>query len=171
MKRAWMHPTFMLDMTSPEICDYLLVFCPIESRVGTDISGAICVLLVLAGGKQVILVVMHHTMRPDNFAGDSKRHVTRPDIVLTVDCLFFEGRFLDCDRNKIAFRDIKKKIGGPCPQVPTKFRHPASNRDNLRQTRTCGHSRLAFSSSCLGSALNQALCCCHTLSLPLSVPV
>uniref|UniRef100_A0A667X811 Uncharacterized protein n=1 Tax=Myripristis murdjan TaxID=586833 RepID=A0A667X811_9TELE len=97
-----------IEVTSPELCDYFLVFCPIESRVGTDISGAICVLLVLAGGKQVILVVMHHTMRPDDFAGDSRRHVTRPDIVLTVDCLFFEGRFLDCDRNKIAFRDIKK---------------------------------------------------------------
>ncbi|XP_029914714.1 uncharacterized protein LOC115364333 isoform X2 [Myripristis murdjan] len=106
--------TGQIEVTSPEICDYLLVFCPIESRVGTDISGA---MQNIPGGKQVILVVMHHTMRPDNFAGDSKRHVTRPDIVLTVDCLFFEGRFLDCDRNKIAFRDIKKKIGGPCPQI------------------------------------------------------
>ncbi|XP_078146170.1 uncharacterized protein LOC144542780 [Centroberyx gerrardi] len=102
---------------SPPHCDYYLAFCPIVSRVGTDINEA---MEKIPDDKQMILVVMHHTMNPENFVGDSRRHVNRPDVILTVDCVFHEGRFQDCNRNKIAFNEVERLVGRhrfPAPLV------------------------------------------------------
>ncbi|KAL3979428.1 thrombospondin 2/3/4/5 [Sarotherodon galilaeus] len=84
------------QVNSPEECDYLLVFCPIVSRVGTDIEEA---LNNLPCSKPVILVVMHHTFNPHSVVSESKRQVNNPNVHLTVDCLFYEGKLLNCKLN------------------------------------------------------------------------
>ncbi|KAM9339392.1 uncharacterized protein ABDE67_017048 [Symphorus nematophorus] len=99
-----------IEVSSPEDSDYLVVFCPIASRVGTDIGEA---LQDIKGGKPIILVVMHHTFSPDYVVADSRRQVDNPNVHLTVDCLFHEGRFLRCDRNEIARSEIQRFLGVP----------------------------------------------------------
>ncbi|MGL5761062.1 MAG: hypothetical protein ACRCXS_06580, partial [Cetobacterium sp.] len=44
-----------------------------------------------------------------------------PNVHLTVDCLFYEGRLLECNRNDIALLDIKKFLGVSASQVMTRF--------------------------------------------------
>ncbi|XP_010903251.1 uncharacterized protein LOC105030842 [Esox lucius] len=94
---------------SPEKANVILAFCPIVSRIGTDIEAAQKQIPV---DKPVILVVLHHTSNPDLFVPDSKGQVTREDVVLTVDCLFHEsqGGLLDCPRNKEAVSEILKTV-------------------------------------------------------------
>ncbi|CAJ1077904.1 uncharacterized protein LOC122863022 [Xyrichtys novacula] len=92
----------------PEDSDYILLFCVISSRVGTDVGEA---LENVPRGKKVILVVMHHTFDCDYITAESRRLVEDPNVVLVVDCLFHEGRLLQCDRNNIALDDIKKFLG------------------------------------------------------------
>ncbi|XP_078146171.1 uncharacterized protein LOC144542781 [Centroberyx gerrardi] len=104
-----------VEVFLPDDCDYYLVFCPIVSRVGTDISEA---MEKIPDDKQVILVVMHHTINPDSFVGDSSRHVNRLDVILTVDSVFHEGHFQDCNRNKIAFNEVER-LAGPPPSPGT----------------------------------------------------
>ncbi|KAM4522657.1 uncharacterized protein PAE49_002287 isoform 2-T2 [Odontesthes bonariensis] len=91
--------------------DYLLVFCPIASRVGTDISEA---LKQIHDDKPTILVVMHHTFNQNTIVAESKRQVTNPNVCLTVDCLFFERKLLNCPLNDISRGEIEK-----CLQIPT----------------------------------------------------
>ncbi|XP_030260355.1 uncharacterized protein LOC115573630 isoform X2 [Sparus aurata] len=102
------------EVFSPEESDYIVVFCPIASRVGTDVGEA---LENIPGGKPTILVVMHHTFNPDHVVADSSRQVTNPNVRLTVDCLFYEGKLLKCNRNDIAWYDIQKALGVPVSQV------------------------------------------------------
>ncbi|XP_078145920.1 uncharacterized protein LOC144542742 [Centroberyx gerrardi] len=97
-----------VEVFSTDDCDYYLAFCPIVSRVGTDIREA---MEKIPNDKQVILVVMHHTINPDSYIGDSSRHVNRLDVILTVDSVFHEGRFQDCNRNKIAFNEVERLAG------------------------------------------------------------
>ncbi|XP_019336229.2 S-antigen protein-like isoform X1 [Alligator mississippiensis] len=64
----------------------LLLFCPISSRVGTDISNA---LQSLPDTRQAILIVLHH--RPSESSqlyASSKREAQHPGLLDTVDCCF-----------------------------------------------------------------------------------
>ncbi|KAK2816560.1 hypothetical protein Q7C36_022831 [Tachysurus vachellii] len=80
-------------------CDYVLVFCPIVSRAGTDIEAALKRLQDIAGSKPAVLVVLHHTFDKDYVAPDSSRAVKRKNS-LTVDCLFYEDQgLLQCTKN------------------------------------------------------------------------
>lgn len=54
---------------------------------------------VLTGSKPVILVVMHHTFNPHSVVSESKRQVNNPNVHLTVDCLFYEDKLLNCKLN------------------------------------------------------------------------
>lgn len=85
-------------------CDYLLVFCPAVSRVGTDIGEA---LDNMPRGKPVILVVMHPTFNPDYVVAESRRQVTNPNVRLTVDCLFHDGKLLKSKRNNKMWNEIE----------------------------------------------------------------
>ncbi|XP_035764778.1 uncharacterized protein LOC102794145 [Neolamprologus brichardi] len=100
------------DVTSAAECDYLLVFCPVVSRVGTDIGEA---LHNITPGKPVILVVMHHTFDPHHVVAESRRQVNNPNVHLTVDCLFFEGHLLSCNLNDTMSGDIKRFFGSEFP--------------------------------------------------------
>ena len=67
-------------------------------------------LLLTAGEKQVILVVLHHTF-------DSERSVTNrarensPNLLLSVDLLFYEEKMLRCAHNKREFNKILEVVG------------------------------------------------------------
>uniref|UniRef100_UPI003AAE09F6 uncharacterized protein n=1 Tax=Centroberyx gerrardi TaxID=166262 RepID=UPI003AAE09F6 len=96
------------EVMSPKECDVILAYCPIVSRVGTDVEAAMA---AIPDGKPVILVVMHHTFNQDIVLAESSRHVSREDVVLTVDCLFHETkRTFNCDRNTAAVKDILKVL-------------------------------------------------------------
>ncbi|XP_051265631.1 uncharacterized protein LOC127368639 isoform X38 [Dicentrarchus labrax] len=106
------------EVNSPEESDYLLVFCPVASRVGSDVSEA---LEKLPGGKPAILVVMHHTFNPDQVLPESRRLVDNPNVELTVDCLFYEGKLLESNRNYTAWIDVQKFLGVSKPTLVAKF--------------------------------------------------
>ncbi|XP_062323687.1 uncharacterized protein LOC134024952 isoform X1 [Osmerus eperlanus] len=88
--------------------DFNLVFCPVVSRLGTDMEA---LMLKIPSGKQAILVVLHHTFDPDYTVPDSSRHVTHSNVILTVDCLFHktEGGLLKCSQNDKAVSEILKQ--------------------------------------------------------------
>ncbi|KAM9354935.1 uncharacterized protein KZ484_013099 [Pholidichthys leucotaenia] len=90
---------------SPEDGDYLVVFCPIVSRVGTDIAEA---QNCIPSAKPVILVVMHHTFNENSVVGESRRQVTHPNVRLMVDCLFYQDKLLKCRLNNIMREEIQK---------------------------------------------------------------
>ncbi|XP_076611624.1 uncharacterized protein LOC143335860 isoform X2 [Chaetodon auriga] len=96
------------EVQSPERSDYLLLFCPVASRVGTDISEA---LETVPDGKPIILVVMHHTFNPNCVVAESRRQVNNQNVRLTVDYLFHEGNLLTCSRNDIALFEIERFLG------------------------------------------------------------
>ncbi|XP_034556101.1 uncharacterized protein LOC117824657 isoform X4 [Notolabrus celidotus] len=110
LKRIGQVEVFTLDKS-----DYILLFCPIASRVGTDISEA---LENVPDDKQVIMVVMHHTFNPEHIVADSRRLVTNTNVCLVVDTLFYDGRFLDCNRNEIALHEIRTLLGVPALPSP-----------------------------------------------------
>ncbi|XP_024866032.1 uncharacterized protein LOC112451333 isoform X2 [Kryptolebias marmoratus] len=102
-----------VEVHSAEDSHYLLVFCPIATRVQTDINN---VFSKIPADKPVILVVMHHTFNPELPVADSRKHVQKQNIVLTVDCLFHEGELLHCSRNENAFSEIGRVLGVPLSQ-------------------------------------------------------
>uniref|UniRef100_UPI0037E71D9E uncharacterized protein n=1 Tax=Semicossyphus pulcher TaxID=241346 RepID=UPI0037E71D9E len=104
-----------IDSSTLDECDYILLFCPIVSRVGTDVSEA---LENMPAGKRVIMVVMHHTFNPEQVLAESRRLVNNPNVRLVVDSLFHEGKFLDCKCNDIARHEIQKFVGVSSSQVP-----------------------------------------------------
>lgn len=92
-------------------CDYLLLICPIASRVQTDITGA---LSKVQSNKPVIMVVMHHTFNPDNIVAESRRQVQNPNVHLTVDYFFYQQELLNnCNRNDIAWHEIQEFLHIP----------------------------------------------------------
>ncbi|KAM4624380.1 uncharacterized protein ACJ7VT_005232 [Polymixia lowei] len=94
---------------SPEKSDITIVFCPIASRMGTDIDSA---LSKISGCKPVILVVMHHTFDKDRVVEDSSSLVTSSDVILRVDCLLHEtDGLLNCSRNEDAFNKVAEQMG------------------------------------------------------------
>ncbi|XP_029966841.1 eukaryotic translation initiation factor 5B-like isoform X3 [Salarias fasciatus] len=92
------------EVRSPDDADYYLVFCPISSRVGTDVSEA---MEHLPDDKAAVLVVMHHTFNPDQVIPPSRRLVTDQRVHLTLDCLFHQNKLLDCEFNKKMKASIK----------------------------------------------------------------
>ncbi|KAJ7983479.1 hypothetical protein DPEC_G00377850 [Dallia pectoralis] len=97
------------EVTTEDGCDFVVAFCPIVSRAGTDIEAAE---KQLPDDKPVVLVVLHHTFNSDEIVPDSASKVTRRNVKLTVDCLFHEsqGGLLVCPRNDTAINDILRKL-------------------------------------------------------------
>ncbi|XP_068433579.1 uncharacterized protein [Clinocottus analis] len=98
------------QVKSPGESDFLLVFCPVVSRVGTDINVA---LQSISDNKPVILVVMHHTFDHERVIAASRRQVENPNVKLTVDCLFHEGSLLKCELNNKALSEVKAFVDVP----------------------------------------------------------
>ncbi|KAG7460925.1 hypothetical protein MATL_G00204120 [Megalops atlanticus] len=97
----------LTEAENEEECDFILAFCPISSRAGSDIDAA---LQKIPDDKPAILVVMHHTYDPESIVPESNRNLTRSDIV-TVDCLFHETKgLLICQRNNTAIDIVLKEL-------------------------------------------------------------
>ncbi|XP_045555198.1 uncharacterized protein isoform X2 [Salmo salar] len=128
------------EVELPVESDVILAFCPIVSRAGTDIEAALQQIPI---GKDALLVVLHHTFNPDSTVPDSSRLVTRSDVILTVDCLFYEsqGGLLDCPRSDAAVSRVLKRLniqpkrGAGGPTLLTS-RPPAAPRNRSHQTTT-----------------------------------
>ncbi|KAM8832999.1 uncharacterized protein AB9W97_003831 isoform 2-T2 [Spinachia spinachia] len=84
--------------------DFLVVFCPVVSRVGTDIEAALSDDSVLTDGKPAVLVVMHHTFDPHHVVAQSSWQVCDRRVWLTVDCLFYQDHLLPRCRLNDAMR-------------------------------------------------------------------
>lgn len=103
----WLISSGRTEVWTSEECDFVMVYLPIVSRLGSDIQAA---LEGINTDKPVILVVLHHTFNPDYVVPDSSRHMTR-NVLLTVNCLFHETKgLLKCDNNKRAAADILNEL-------------------------------------------------------------
>ncbi|XP_041958321.1 proteoglycan 4-like isoform X2 [Alosa sapidissima] len=85
-------------------CDVILAFCPVTSRVGTDIEAA---LRAIPEGKPLALVVLHHTFDSNYTLPDTKRFMKRPGCI-TVNCLFSDDGLMRCPCNDDAVRAVAK---------------------------------------------------------------
>lgn len=102
------------EETSTQESDYCVIFCPVVSRVGTDIAEALDKIPL---GKRAILVVMHHTYNPQHVVAKSRSQVNNSNVHLTVDCLFYEDQLLDSDLNNTMWNDIRRTLRSPNHQT------------------------------------------------------
>lgn len=94
----------------PEASDVTILFCPIVSRFETDVESALASLPETKRDK-VIIVAMHHTHNPA-MTLPNYRDINNQAVILLVDCLFHEAQgMLDCQQNKMAFRQVRKTMG------------------------------------------------------------
>ncbi|XP_031693080.1 uncharacterized protein LOC109900772 isoform X2 [Oncorhynchus kisutch] len=95
------------EETRPEDCQVIIAFCPITSRVGTDIDVAMS---KVQSNKDVILVVMHHTF--DHCFVTSQRSASHYiNIVEEVNVLFHDSMgLLRCETNDKAVTLIHKAL-------------------------------------------------------------
>ncbi|XP_041832350.1 uncharacterized protein LOC121634025 [Melanotaenia boesemani] len=84
----------------------IIVFCPVVSRIGTDVNEA---MKEVPGNKPVILVLMHHAYEARHVAS-----IKAPDknIVLYVDVFYHETvkGLISCNQNKNAVFEMRNKI-------------------------------------------------------------
>uniref|UniRef100_W5LYU9 Uncharacterized protein n=1 Tax=Lepisosteus oculatus TaxID=7918 RepID=W5LYU9_LEPOC len=93
-------------VTSTEHCDVIIAFCPVSSRIGTDIDDALNKISEFKYHKPAILVVLHHTPYLDSIVAPSRRLVNKSNILGTVDCLFHEEYFHNCEMNRQALNSV-----------------------------------------------------------------
>uniref|UniRef100_A0A8C2IDL8 Uncharacterized protein n=1 Tax=Cyprinus carpio TaxID=7962 RepID=A0A8C2IDL8_CYPCA len=94
------------DTHSVDVCDVILVFCPIVSRAGTDIDAALNELNTCPASKPAIFMVFHPTFDAEKIVLDSSRYIIRRN-TLTVDCLFHEDKgLLKCKKNDEALTRV-----------------------------------------------------------------
>ncbi|XP_036964574.1 uncharacterized protein LOC119025278 isoform X3 [Acanthopagrus latus] len=96
-----------VKITGCQECDIIIVFCPITSRVGSDVSAAMRE--IPAGDKPVILVLMHHTRRVHFLTDVKKWSGIYQNVKLDVHVLFHETQpgLLKCPRNDEAVHQIQ----------------------------------------------------------------
>ncbi|XP_062407217.1 uncharacterized protein LOC134098229 [Sardina pilchardus] len=100
----------LTEVSSSKWSDVILAFCPIVSRVGTDIEAALKNIedKSPSSTKPAILVAMHHTFEPEYVIPDTRRF-GRDKGVHIVDCLFHEDSgLLKCKANQDAAEVIKR---------------------------------------------------------------
>ncbi|KAM9339396.1 uncharacterized protein ABDE67_017053 [Symphorus nematophorus] len=54
---------------------------------------------------------MHHTFNPDYVVADSRRLVDNPNVLLTVDCFFYNDSLLTCPQNDTAWDKVQRFLG------------------------------------------------------------
>ncbi|XP_061566210.1 uncharacterized protein LOC133420532 [Cololabis saira] len=99
-----------VEYTRPEESDVIIVFCPISSRVGSDVEAA---MRKVSDDKKIILVVMHHTRKVNYSTVGRRWSETFRNVVLDVDVLFHETvpGLLICDENRKAVLQIQESLG------------------------------------------------------------
>nr|XP_020496754.1 uncharacterized protein LOC109989371 [Labrus bergylta] len=108
VKKGW-HLTNVETASDQQDCDIIILFCPITSRVATDVDAA---MRKTSGDKPVVLVVMHHTRDADYSVDKKKWSDTFKNVVLDVHVLFHETLqgLLKCSRNDDAVHQIQKEL-------------------------------------------------------------
>ncbi|XP_029108917.1 uncharacterized protein LOC108925171 isoform X3 [Scleropages formosus] len=107
------HQTFMkkLDMSleecSLENCSVILIFCPVVTRMGTDMDAGV---KNVPDDKPVILVIMHHSYNPD-YTDDIPITAPRSNVVKVVQCVFHETvGLLECELNERTVRAVRAEL-------------------------------------------------------------
>ncbi|KAL3969506.1 SAP domain-containing ribonucleoprotein [Sarotherodon galilaeus] len=98
-----------VESTDQQGCSIIILFCPISSRVGSDMETA---MKKVSGDKPVILVLMHHTRNPEySTCGESQCSVYQ-NLVLVVHVLFHESvkGLLPSSKNSEAVQQIHDKL-------------------------------------------------------------
>ncbi|XP_020634019.3 uncharacterized protein LOC110070657 [Pogona vitticeps] len=87
----------------------ILLFCPIASRMGTDIENA---LEGVIGEQKVLLVVMHFIPKDNPMAYvDARQQGRYPAVVLTVNTRYtLQDGFYPCEMNETAVADVAAAI-------------------------------------------------------------
>ncbi|NP_001315076.1 uncharacterized protein LOC564884 [Danio rerio] len=94
------------EVTILEHCGFILYFCLITSRAGTDIDAAIRTLMLVQADKQVIIAVLYPTIDPEKTIPDSNNAIKRENTYL-VDFLFNEDEgFMNCQKNIDAIKKL-----------------------------------------------------------------
>ncbi|XP_008401791.1 uncharacterized protein LOC103461251 [Poecilia reticulata] len=108
---SWLPPT-LEEKQSPEESSVIIVFCPITSRVGSDVESAMTNPQVSSLNKPVILVLMHHTRDPDYSTAGTKWSEVYDNVKLEVHILFHETKpgLLTCQQNSQAIEAIDQKL-------------------------------------------------------------
>nr|XP_023649114.1 uncharacterized protein LOC111834260 [Paramormyrops kingsleyae] len=107
---------------SAESSSVILVFCPVVSRIGTDMEAAMARVTV---NKPVILVFMHHCHSPSHMTNITVQP-SRSNIVQIVHCAFHETNgLLECQENEQAVKAVRSALlryvdshEVPQPKVP-----------------------------------------------------
>ncbi|XDV20477.1 hypothetical protein PO909_025798 [Leuciscus waleckii] len=98
------------EVYSLEQCQFILFFCTIVSRAGTDIDAAMKYIdQVTIGFTPVILVILHSTFDPERIIPDSNNAIKRHDI-FAVDCLIFDNKLLRCQKNDNAIAETAQYL-------------------------------------------------------------
>ncbi|XP_014833923.1 PREDICTED: uncharacterized protein LOC106911626 [Poecilia mexicana] len=90
---------------------HIILFCPITSRVGSDVEAA---LEKVPYGRRIILVLMHHTRDADYSTAGIKWSECIENVVLDVHVLFHESvpGLLSCEQNHKAMSQIRHFLEG-----------------------------------------------------------
>ncbi|XP_067458840.1 uncharacterized protein [Thunnus thynnus] len=90
----------------------VIVFCPITSRVGSDVEAAMTDITGSCGQKPVILVLMHHTRDVDYSTDGTRWSDVYDNVVLDVHVLFHESKngLLTCPKNDQAVAQIQREL-------------------------------------------------------------
>ncbi|CAJ1077900.1 uncharacterized protein LOC122863020 isoform X2 [Xyrichtys novacula] len=127
------------EVFSLEESDYVLLFCPVTTKAKTDISEA---LKSVPGNKPVVLVVLHHTLNHNYSVDKSEKLVNNQNVHLVVDCLFHDGRLLDCDRNVSAWSEITKLLAICTTQVKPGCKIVNTESSDKGVARNSGHPKM-----------------------------
>ncbi|XP_023687408.2 uncharacterized protein [Paramormyrops kingsleyae] len=107
------HETFMqklklqIELCSAERSNVILLFCPVVSRIGTDMEAAMA---RVTEDKPVILVFMHHCHNPSQVT-NIKVQPSRSNIVKIVHCAFHESQgLLQCRENEQAIAGVNSML-------------------------------------------------------------
>ncbi|XP_055082519.1 uncharacterized protein LOC117381165 isoform X7 [Periophthalmus magnuspinnatus] len=97
-------------ITDAQQCDLILLFCPILSRVRSDVEAAFRKIPEDAQGKQVVLVQMHHTRKPEQVLNQIQWKEQFPIIIQDVQVLYHETQngLLQCPRNERALHALQR---------------------------------------------------------------
>nr|UOZ96106.1 ORF1a [Chinook salmon bafinivirus] len=102
--------TLTLTETSDQISHFILAFCPIVSRAGTDIQAAQDKIDTLSKIKPAIIIVLHHTFDVNMVTPESSTAITRSN-THAVDMLFHKDQgLLQCQKNYNALAKVADLI-------------------------------------------------------------
>ncbi|XP_046695450.1 ring-infected erythrocyte surface antigen-like [Silurus meridionalis] len=144
------------EVSKVDECDFILVFCPVASRAGTDIEATMKKLHRISDTKPAVLVVLHHTFDVHSIVPETWRSVTRKNLI-AIECLFHEDLgFHKCEKNNESLSKIttfinslekpqlnvrKQEQGGPDIE-PEKTNTKVKNINKEQQSENARHQLL-----------------------------